>query len=65
MVEGSGGRKNLLSSGSQLIAQSKFFRSVLYIRHNIDLVWGRSSVGRASALQAEGREFESRRLHQG
>ena len=25
--------------------------------------WGRSSVGRAPALQAGGHEFESRRLH--
>ena len=27
--------------------------------------WGRSSVGRAPALQAGGREFESHRLHCG
>ena len=27
------------------------------------LIWGRSSVGRAPALQAGGREFESLRLH--
>ncbi len=26
-------------------------------------IWGRSSVGRAPALQAGGREFESLRLH--
>ena len=26
-------------------------------------IWGRSSVGRAPALQAGGHEFESRRLH--
>ena len=26
--------------------------------------WGCSSVGRASALQAEGRQFESDQLHQ-
>ena len=28
-----------------------------------NLIWGRSSVGRAPALQAGGHEFESRRLH--
>ena len=28
------------------------------------LKWGRSSVGRAPALQAGGREFDSLRLHQ-
>ena len=28
-----------------------------------DLLWGRSSVGRAPALQAGGQEFESLRLH--
>ena len=27
------------------------------------LTWGRSSVGRAPALQAGGQEFESPRLH--
>ena len=27
------------------------------------LIWGRSSVGRAPALQAGGQEFESLRLH--
>lgn len=26
-------------------------------------IWGLSSVGRASALHAEGREFDSHRLH--
>lgn len=29
------------------------------------LIWGRSSVGRAPALQAGGQEFESLRLHSG
>ena len=31
--------------------------------HLSPLEWGRSSVGRAPALQAGGHEFESRRLH--
>src|SRR5690606_42126590 len=29
----------------------------------LPIFWGRSSVGRASALHAEGQEFESPRLH--
>jgi hypothetical protein len=32
--------------------------------HNLINYRGRSSAGRAPALQAGGREFESRRLHQ-
>ena len=33
-------------------------------RDSIKKFWGCSSVGRASALQAEGRQFESDQLHQ-
>ncbi len=36
------------------------FENVVYRR----LIWGRSSVGRAPALQAGGQEFDSPRLHQ-
>ena len=34
-----------------------------FIKKNSDIQWGRSSVGRAPALQAGGQEFESLRLH--
>ena len=39
-----------------------YIRLILVINHN--LLWGCSSVGRASALQAGGQEFDSPHLHQ-
>ena len=45
-------------------------RSVIWLRFalssfegNIHIIWGRSSAGRAPALQAGGQEFDSPRLH--
>ena len=46
-------------------------RSVIWLRFalssfegNIHIIWGRSSAGRAPALQAGGQEFDSPHLHQ-
>lgn len=34
------------------------------IKRTFTFIWGCSSVGRASVLQTEGREFDSPQLHQ-
>ena len=68
MVEGSMLRSQDVGirSGFQLIVQSNFLRAESLgfpVLFQVRLLRGRSSAGRAPALQAGGREFESRRLH--
>jgi hypothetical protein len=68
MVEGlfSESQDSGCQSGFQLIVQSNFLRAESFgfpVLFQVRLLRGRSSAGRAPALQAGGREFESRRLH--
>ena len=48
---------------ARLISARSVVRVHLSPFGKIKIIWGFSSVGRAPALQAGGREFESRNLH--